>query len=261
MKLHHFSALAFSFAIVAAHGVAQAGPITFSESTCQSGKAEADAFTCTTKVPGSNQTATATASAWSAPTDGKFATASIGYFPSAGLGIIAKNETSAGSQHAIDNKGGTDAFLINFGSSNFALNQISIGWRDTDADVSILRYTGATSPFLGNSTVANLDNAAGWDWVGNYSTLATSSILNFNNEGTVKTAAWWLVSAYNSAYTGVPASGSLNNANDYFKINGFGGNLATVTPPANDVPEPGTFALFGIALLGFAAARRKFQSK
>ena len=259
MKLNHIGTLASAFAIMTAHGLAQAGPITFNESTCHSGTAGTNAFSCTTNVAGANQTATA--SAWSAPTDGKFAIASIGYYPYAGLGIIAKNEPTAGSQHAVDNQGGTDAFLINFGSANFALNQISVGWRDGDADVSILRYTGTQAPSLGNNTVANLDNTAGWDWVGNYSTLATSNTLNFNNSGTVKTASWWLVSAYNSAYANVPASANLNNANDYFKLTGFGGNLVAVTPPTSDVPEPGTFALFGIALLGFAAARRKFQSK
>ncbi|MGJ9420130.1 exosortase-dependent surface protein XDP1 [Massilia sp. CMS3.1] len=259
MTLNHFSSLAFTFAIVAAHGVAQAGAITFNESTCLSGSASATAFSCTTKVAGVNHTASA--SAWSAPTTGNFAGASMVYYPYAGIGVVAKGESTSGSQHATDNNGGTDAFLLNFGSSNFALNQISIGWRDGDADVSILRYTGKQAPSLGNSTVANLDSAAGWEWVGDYSSLQTNSTLNFNNNGNVKTAAWWLVSAYNSAYSTVPVSGTFGDSNDYFKLNGFGGNLVAVTPPPSDVPEPGTFALFGIALLGFAAARRKFQAK
>ena len=261
MTLNHFSSLAFTFAIVAAHSVAQAGAITFNESTCWNSStiANESSLSCTTNVAGVKTTATA--SAWSAPTTGKFGSASISYYPSAGLGIVAPNDPANSLQHAIDNLAGTDAFLLNFGSPNFALNQISIGWRNVDADLSILRYTGATSPFLGNSTVANLDNAAGWEWVGDYSMPTTSNTLNFNTGSTAKTASWWLVSAYNSAYSGVPAAGSLSNANDYFKLNGFGGDLVTVTPPPSDVPEPGTFALFGIALLGFAAARRKFQAK
>ena len=259
MAFKQFSSLAFALAVVAAHDVAQAGAITFNQSTCLSGSVSTLSLSCTTKVEGASHTATF--SAWSALANKNFAAASIRYYPYAGLGITARNESIIGSQHAVDNYGGTDAFLINFGSSNFALDQISVGWRAGDADVSILRYTGTQAPSLGNSSVANLDDTAGWEWVGDYSTLATNNVLNFNNSGDVKTAAWWLVSAYNSAYANAPTSANLNNGNDYFKLNGVGGNLVTVTPPSSDVPEPGTFALFGIALLGLAAARRKFLAK
>ena len=262
MKLNQFTALAFSLTVAAAHGVAQAGPITFNESTCGYASATATSVTCATRVSGVNHTATATA--WSAPTNGKFATASIDYFAGYGLGIDAAGEPGDGSQHSADNVNGTDAFLINFGAANFALNQISIGWLNGDADVSILRYTGAGAPAsLASNTVATLDAAADWDWVGNYSTLRTNPVLNFNTGANAKTGAWWLVSAYNSAYTAGPIPNDFGNNNDYFKLNGFGGELVAVTPPVppNKVPEPGSFALFGIALAGFVAARRKWQAR
>jgi hypothetical protein len=206
----------------------------------------------------------ATATAWSAPSNGNFAAASIGYYPGSGLGISAAGEPKDGSQHAADNISNTDAFLINFGASNFALNQISIGWFNGDADVSILRYTGAGTPAsLTSNKVATLDAAPDWDWVGDYSTLSTNPILNFNTGPNAKTGAWWLVSAYNSAYSTAPISGVFGDGNDYFKLNGFGGELVALAPPVppNKVPEPGSFALFGIALVGFAAARRKWQAK
>ena len=259
MKLIQHIALAFSLTVAAAHGVAQAGPITFNESTCAYGSATAASVTCTTKVSNVNYTAAATA--WSAPTGGNFAAASLGYYAGSGLGI---SETGSNPHHAADNNGRTDAFLINFGAPNFALNQISIGWFDGDADVSILRYTGAGAPAsLASNRVNTLDLAPGWDWVGDYSTLSTNSTLNFNTGAGAKTGAWWLVSAYNSAYSTTPVSGVFGDGNDYFKLNGFGGELVAATPPVppNKIPEPGSFALFGIALVGFAAARRKWQAK
>jgi hypothetical protein len=204
MKLAQLTALTFTLA--AAHGLAQAGTITFNESTCNYGSATAASVTCTTRVAGVNQTATATA--WSAPTNGNFASASIGYFGSSGLGVSAAGEPNDGSQHSTDNINGTDAFLINFGSANFALNQISIGWFNGDADVSILRYNGTGAPAsLASNKVATLDLAPGWDWVGDYSTLSTNSTLNFNTGSNAKAGAWWLVSAYHSAYSTVPVTG------------------------------------------------------
>lgn len=270
MKLRHFGSFACTLAFITAHSLAQASPISFNASSCVSGSVTTSAITCVTKVANVNYSSTTTA--WSAPNTGtgKFAAATMGYYTGSGIGIHAAGELTTGSEHAVDNKNGTDAFLINFSASNFALNQISIGWFDGDADVSILRYNGTQAPTLGNSTVASLDSEAGWDWVGDYSSLSTAAsggVLNFNNTGDVKTGNWWLVSAYNSAYSTVPVSGTFGDGNDYFKLNGFGGQLVTVTPPPlppvppTKVPEPASFALFGIALVGFAAARRKWQAK
>ena len=260
MKRNNVSAFAFALAITATHGIAHAGVMTFNEAACQSGAVTTSAITCSTSVAG--VTSTATLSAWSAPTSTKFAAASMSYYPSYGIGISSAGETTTSPQHAVDNSGNTEAFLINFSSANFALNQLSLGWLSGDADVSILRYTGATAPTLGSRTVADLKSAAGWDFVGNYANLSTSAPLNFNTTGTVKTASWWLVSAYNSSYSGLAPSGNLSNGDDYFKLSGFGGNIVPQAPvPGNTVPEPGTFALLGVAVLGFAAARRRSKAK
>jgi hypothetical protein len=259
MTLNHIGALASALALMTAQGLAQAGTMSFNESTCVSGRASAASATCVTAVAGVKYAATL--SAWNAPASGNFGSASIAYYSSSGLGVLARRESIYTYEHAIDNIRGTDALLINFSSANFALNQISIGWFSNDADVSILRYTGTSAPTLGNSTVANLGNAAGWDWVGDYSTLSTNSTLNFNTGNDARTAVWWLVSTYNSAYSTVPVPGSFGDANDYFKLKGFSGSVIASVPPSSDVPEPGTFALFGIALIGFAAARRTLRAK
>ena len=257
--MKNYGALAFTFAVAATLGTAQAGQVSFSEAGCQVTAYTASSVTCSTTVAGTSQATTM--SAWSAGSTSNFSSAAFGYYPSAGAGIGAQGESLASPQHAIDNNGGTDAFLINFGSLNVALNQLSIGWLSGDADVSVLRYTGTQAPSLGNFTAANLRNAQGWDWVGDYSTLTTNPTLNFNTGSDVKTASWWLVSAYNSAYSANRVGPNLSNGDDYFKLSGFRGDIVTKTPPANDVPEPGTFALFGIAILGFAAVRRNLKAK
>jgi hypothetical protein len=254
MNTKAVAALAAVLAI-AGHGAAQAGQITFNESTCQ----PTSAIGCSVKVGGVSYTANL--SGWSAAPNANFGTASIAYYGGGGLGITSKGETLTSPQHATDNSGSTEAFLINFGTLSLALNQISIGWSSGDADISILRYTGANAPLLGNSTVANLDAAAGWEWVGDYASLKPSSPLNFNTGNDAKTASWWLVSAYNSGYSGKSSVPGLSNGDDYFKLSGIGGMVVDKAPPRNDVPEPGSFALFGIAMLGFAIVRAKSKAK
>lgn len=257
MKFNDFRVLAFTFAVAATSGLAHAGQISFNDTNCQA--TSSSPVTCSASAAGVNYSATVTG--WSASSTTKFSSASIVYYPGSGVGITSSNESTTSPQHAIDNYGATEALLINFGSADFALNQLLIGWAYSDADISILRYTGTQAPTLGASTVASLKNATGWEWVGDYAN--TGSVLNFNNGSDVKTASWWLVSAYNSAYSGTAASGNLTNNNDYFKLSGFAGTVVpatTPTTPGTSVPEPGTFALFGVALLGFVAARRKSKT-
>ena len=243
---------------VTAHSAAQATQVTFNESTCKT----ASVAGCSVKVDGVGYSANL--NGWSATKDANFSTASMVYYGGGGLGITTKNESLANPQHATDNNGSTEAFLINFGALSVALNQVSIGWYSNDADISILRYTGANPPVLGNSSVANLRKAEGWEFVGDFASLKPSSPLNFNTGTDAKTASWWLVSAYNSGYSGKPAVSALSglsNGDDYFKLSGFGAMVADKVPPTNDVPEPGSFALFGIAMLGFAAVRAKSKAK
>lgn len=238
----------FVLALSALNTTAYAGQILFQQSNCQAGSGTFAPSVCASVTGGA--TYGAVLSAWSAPSAEKFTSASSRYYGTSGAGISGVGESQASPQHAIDNNQGTEAVLINFGSLNVALNYISIGWRSGDSDVSILRYTGTQAPSLGNHTVADLKNAQGWEWVGDYSSLSPESSLNFNQSGPIKTASWWLVSAYDSRYSGLVPSSGLSNADDYFKVSGFGGNVVSA------VPEPGVLALFCLSLLGLFAVRR-----
>lgn len=260
MKLNDFRVFAFTFAIAATTGLAHAGQISFNDANCQA-TSSSSPVTCSTSAAGVNYSATVTG--WSASGGGKFGSAALDYYSGYGVGITSPYEPTTSPQHAIDNYGATEALLISFGSTNVALNQLSFGWVYNDADVSILRYTGTQAPTLTTRTVADLKNAAGWEWVGDYA--YTSDILNFNTGTDAKTASWWLVSAYDSAYSGLAPSRNLGDDNDFFKLSGFAATpVAKPTTPTptqgNPVPEPGTFALFGIALAGFVAARRKSKA-
>lgn len=259
MKFNGFSKLAFALAFTATQGLAQAGTISFNTSTCTASIGAPGKLACSKNVSGVGYSATL--SGWSAQPAAKFVNASMVYYSNSGIGITSPRESTVSPNHAMDNNGATEAILVKFNSPDFALNQLTIGWMYGDADVSILRYTGTQAPDLGSRTVADLKNAAGWDWVGDYSTLSTSTPLNFNNTGTAKTAAWWLISAYDAGYSGKAPTGGLTRGNDYFKLSGFGGSIVAPPTPTTTVPEPGTFALSAIALVGFAAARRKSKAK
>ncbi|RYE67983.1 MAG: hypothetical protein EOO81_09885, partial [Oxalobacteraceae bacterium] len=233
MKFSNFRVLAFTFAVAATSGLAHAGQITFNDTNCQ-GTTVSTSITCSAGSSGVNYGATVSAWSTAGTAKGTFGTASMAYYDGYGLGITSTGESVSSPEHAIDNYAGTEALLINFGTNNVALNQLSLGWVYNDADVSILRYTGTQAPVLGNSTVANLTQTAGWEWVGDYANVSTSSPLNFNSGD--KVASWWLVSAYNSAYSGGAHSIYFGDGNDYFKVSGFGANVIAPTPTPTPTP-------------------------
>lgn len=184
-----------------------------------------------------------TLTGWSNKSTGNKAIAQDQIARWSGSGVGVENQNSP--QHAVDNSSGDyDALLFSF-SKVVDLNKLGIGWYQTDADVSVLAYTG-TTPFAGNLNGFGSNWAAllsnGWSVVGNYNRNGTGT---FNvNPADVK-SQYWLVGAYNSAY-----GGSLSQKNDYFKLN-------SVTFEAVKVPEPGTVLLFAMGLLGLVAARRR----
>lgn len=160
-----------------------------------------------------------------------------------GSGVGVENQNSP--QHAVDNsKGDYDALLFSF-NKVVDVSKLGIGWAQTDADVSLLAYTGAT-PFSGSLNGFGSNWSAllgsGWSVVGNYNRNGTGT---FNvNPADVK-SQYWLVGAYNSAF-----GGSLSQKNDFFKLN-------SITFEAVKVPESSSLLLMMMGLLGLAAARRR----
>lgn len=156
-------------------------------------------------------------------------------------------------EHAIDNNQRYDMALLNFGSA-VKLTDLKLGWASGDSDVTVMAYTGA-DPFsvAGKLTGKTYNQLVGLGWasIGNYSDLGTTTAKSINAGGVY--SSYWLIGAYNPLANpggGAVTIPSFGSASDYVK-------LASVSGVTQQVPEPASLALFGLALLGMLTVRKQ----
>lgn len=181
-----------------------------------------------------------------------------------GLGATSPN-------HAFDSTspGTMDLMLLDFGSTSVVLDAIGIGWWTNDADITVMRWVGSSGPTRTTGTTAiggseNLsdkvfDGTSGWELVGSYLDLRADNTLPFGGTAVAtgatssQASSWWLISTYNSSMA--RCSTGCDTKYDSFKI-----NYVKTSIPQTQVPEPGSMALVGAALLGMFGTRRKVRT-
>lgn len=260
-----------------------------------------NSWACTSVTGGTAGTAM-TASAWSTDrtnsstpshslTGSGFASAYMSSQGNSGFGAASRTEglSPSSPDHAFDsyNPGTMDALLLDFGSTSVILDKIGLGWTQSDADITVMRWTGTTAPTRTNGTSSlsgdgqqNLTNVlynpatpliAGWQLVGSYADLGTDSSVPFGGAArdinTTQSSSWWLISTFNTTLTGgstscTAANGSTTTCgagNDSFKFNYV--TTKTGGGGGQGVPEPGSLALAMLALVGGAWGTRRRTQK
>lgn len=173
--------------------------------------------------------------------------------------------------HTLDNELRYDSMLFDFGAGkSFQLKSVTVGWWQTDSDLTILAYTGTGTPtFTGSAATQGYSSLLGSGWSvvkSSAGTTGTAHYANAANGGVAQSstatgykplpvnelnisARYWLVGALNTLVQALPGGATVGVGNDYVKIAGVGGDF-------KGVPEPAGFMLLGIALAGLLVCRR-----
>jgi hypothetical protein len=157
--------------------------------------------------------------------------------------------------------------LVDFGgTTKVTLESVTVGYWDTDADITVMAYSGTGAPTLAGKTWGDLQLVgSGWTTVGNYGNIGTGAETvntGIKTGGVAVSSSYWLIGAYNPLASNISANvgtasigtGKTGELYDYIKLASVAG---TVVKSQGDAPEPGTLALFGAALLGMIGLRRR----
>lgn len=168
---------------------------------------------------------------------------------SSGTGCDVGDLASTAPEHAIDNEQRYEMVMLSF-NARVNLTGVSFGWIGSDSDYTILAYTPLSAPStLAGQTWGALNS--GWSAIGNYANAPINTQLA---TGTGVYSSYWLIGAYNPLAGG--SSGWTNN-NDYLKLKSV---VGTVRTSETKVPEPGSLALIGLALLSMLYMRERRQA-
>lgn len=187
---------------------------------------------------------TVTVTAWSLTgSSSTFESAQLGRF-STGLGTCNRSEgRNCGSpSHQVDNSGADDFVLFQFDAAVDPLSIRIDPWGNFDRDVSY--WVGTVSLGL-DLTGDALSSLAGLGFGARIDSTATASDnprdVAINNGGLVNTILFG-------------ASSGIGDQDDYFKIKALKVDYAPPPPPGR-VPEPGTLALFVVAIASLGMRR------
>jgi len=181
-----------------------------------------------------------------------------------GFGVNSQYEgiNPSSPNHTMDNNptgNAPELLLLKFNTA-VALGTVTVGWSTNDSDMTIMAYKGALDlkTAIVGKNVSTLMGLAGWGLVQNvgdaapdtaYGDSTTDRAYSFNSGNVV--SSWWLISAYSSSF----GAGTLDSLSDYVKVLSVASKDVSI-PQGGQLPEPGTLAMAGVALLGLLGTRR-----